>query len=106
LLWDYLELQSVATRSQIEILAGYARCSLEHARLIAMISDDAADQYRNELIAQRKSAIDFSKNVPRAHCHWAFISKSCNHSHLATIRFRVASARSSTMRYHRCGRHR
>jgi cytochrome P450/NADPH-cytochrome P450 reductase len=66
LLRDYVELQSVATRSQIAAMAQYTQCPPEQAMLQALTGDDdaAAARYRDEVMTPRKSAIDLLEQCP------------------------------------------
>ncbi len=66
LLRDFPELQAVATRSQIEILAEHTPCPPERARLAALAGDDeaAAARYRDDVMARRKSLIDLLEETP------------------------------------------
>ena len=66
LLRDFPELQAVATRSQIEILAAHTPCPPERARLTALTGDDeaAAAHYRDDVMARRKSLIDLLEETP------------------------------------------
>jgi cytochrome P450 / NADPH-cytochrome P450 reductase len=66
LLGEYVELQAVATRSQIETLAGYTQCPPEQARLAALAGRDeaAAARYRDEVLARRVTLIDLLEECP------------------------------------------
>jgi cytochrome P450/NADPH-cytochrome P450 reductase len=56
LLGDYVELQDVASRKQIQALAAHTRCPHTRPKLEALASDDA--RYRTEVFAKRKSVFD------------------------------------------------
>ncbi len=60
LLASYVELQDVATRSQIQTLADYIECPPEKAALLALAGDDEASvaRYREEILARHVSLID------------------------------------------------
>jgi cytochrome P450/NADPH-cytochrome P450 reductase len=66
LLADYVELQDVATRSQIQTLADYTECPPEKIRLAAMAGNDEASiaRYKEEVLAKRKSLIDLMEEFP------------------------------------------
>jgi cytochrome P450 / NADPH-cytochrome P450 reductase len=66
LLRDYPELQSVATRSQIETMAAYTQCPPERSKLLDLIdeSDTGVGHYRDEVMARRKSVIDLLEECP------------------------------------------
>jgi cytochrome P450/NADPH-cytochrome P450 reductase len=60
LLADRVELQQVATRSHIQILAEHTRCPVTKPKLIALSGEDAAaaERYRIEVLEPRKSIFD------------------------------------------------
>ncbi|MFN0124318.1 MAG: bifunctional cytochrome P450/NADPH--P450 reductase [Blastocatellia bacterium] len=60
LLRDYVELQDVATRSQIQTLADYTECPPHKIRLAALCGEDeaSATRYHEEILHPRKSALD------------------------------------------------
>ncbi len=60
LLSDYVELQEVATRKQIGILADYTECPPDKVKLMALSGEDEAGiaRYKEEVLAKRKSLID------------------------------------------------
>ena len=60
LLANYVELQEVATRAQIAILAEHTECPPEKMKLLALVADDEAGQarYREEIFAQHVSPLD------------------------------------------------
>jgi cytochrome P450/NADPH-cytochrome P450 reductase len=66
LLADYVELQDVATRSQIRALAEHTQCPPDKARLLALAGDDEASvaRYRTEVLGKRKSLIDLLDECP------------------------------------------
>jgi cytochrome P450/NADPH-cytochrome P450 reductase len=66
LLGDYVELQDVATRSQIQTLLAYTECPPEKIRLGAWAGDDETSQarYKEEVLARRKSLIDLLEEFP------------------------------------------
>ena len=60
LLSDYVELQDVATRTQIKVLAEHTQCPPDRKKLLALSGDDEASiaRYREEVLEKRKSLID------------------------------------------------
>ena len=66
LLGDYVELQDVATRSQIQTLADYAECPPEKIKLQALLGEDetSAARYKEDVLARRKSVIDLLEEFP------------------------------------------
>ena len=60
LLTDYVELQQVATRKQIQTMAEHTRCPMTRPRLEALSGDDdaAAALYRADVLTRRKSVYD------------------------------------------------
>jgi cytochrome P450/NADPH-cytochrome P450 reductase len=66
LLADYVELQEVATRTQIKVLAEQTECPPEKMRLLALCGDDEASaaRYREEVLAKRKTLIDLLEENP------------------------------------------
>ncbi len=60
LLADYVELQDVATRKQLQLLAEHTQCPPEKRRLHALSAEDEAGAtlYKEEIFAKRKSLID------------------------------------------------
>ncbi|HMV51589.1 MAG TPA: cytochrome P450, partial [Blastocatellia bacterium] len=66
LLADYVELQDVATRSQIQTLADHTECPPEKIKLLALVGDDEASaaRYKEDVLAKRKSLIDLLEEFP------------------------------------------
>src|SRR5579875_2000622 len=66
LLSDYVELQDVATRSQIKRMLEYTECPPEKLHLTALVGDDEASNalYRREVLAKHKSLIDLLEEFP------------------------------------------
>ena len=94
LLADYVELQDVATRSQIKILVDYTQCPPEKRMLQAMAGDDEASvaKYREEVLAKRKSLLDLLEECPACELPFsAFLAL------LAPIRPRYYSISSSPL---------
>ena len=60
LLSDYVELQDVATRTQIKVMAEHTQCPPDKRKLLALSGDDEASvaKYREEVLEKRKSLID------------------------------------------------
>jgi cytochrome P450/NADPH-cytochrome P450 reductase len=66
LLADYVELQDVATRTQIKVLAEQTQCPPDKKKLLALSGDDEASiaRYRVEVMTKRKSLIDLLEEFP------------------------------------------
>ncbi|MCC8961867.1 cytochrome P450 [Bradyrhizobium sp. Pear76] len=66
LLTEFVELQQVATRKQIQIMAEHTRCPVTRPRLMAYVGDDdaSAARYRTEVLARRKSVFDLLEEYP------------------------------------------
>ncbi len=66
LLGDYVELQDVATRSQIQTLVAYTECPPEKIRLEAWVGEDETSQarYKDDVLTRRKSLIDLLEEFP------------------------------------------
>ncbi len=66
LLANYVELQDVATRSQIKIMAEHTQCPPDKRKLQAFSGDDEQSnaRYREEVLAKRKSLIDLMVEFP------------------------------------------
>jgi cytochrome P450/NADPH-cytochrome P450 reductase len=66
LLANYVELQDVATRKQIKVLADHTECPPEKRALLALCGDDAvsAEKYRQEVLTKRLSLIDLLEIFP------------------------------------------
>lgn len=62
LLSDYVELQDVATRSQIQTLIEYTECPPHRIQLLALAQDD--DRYKEEVLTKRKSVLDLLEEYP------------------------------------------
>ncbi|VIO71124.1 bifunctional cytochrome P450/NADPH--P450 reductase [Bradyrhizobium ivorense] len=60
LLTEFVELQQVATRKQIQIMAEHTRCPVTKPKLLAYAGEDdaSAERYRSEVLAKRKSVFD------------------------------------------------
>src|SRR6202789_3505355 len=56
LLTEFVELQDVATRKQIQIMSEHTRCPVTKPKLLAFVGDDAtsAERYRAQVLAMRK----------------------------------------------------
>jgi cytochrome P450/NADPH-cytochrome P450 reductase len=63
---DFVELQQVATRKQIQMLAEHTRCPVTRPRLLAYVGDaaDANERYRAEVLGKRKSVFDLLEEYP------------------------------------------
>jgi cytochrome P450/NADPH-cytochrome P450 reductase len=66
LLTEFVELQQVATRKQIQIMSEHTRCPVTKPKLLAFTGDDAAaaERYRNDVLAKRKSVFDLLEEHP------------------------------------------
>ena len=66
LLTEFVELQQVATRKQIQIMSEHTRCPVTKPKLLAFVGDDAAsaERYRAEVLAKRKSVFDLLEEHP------------------------------------------
>src|SRR3954447_1753194 len=66
LLTDFVELQQVATRKQIQIMSEHTRCPVTKPKLLAYVGDDAAasEHYRTDILGKRKSVFDLLEEHP------------------------------------------
>jgi cytochrome P450 / NADPH-cytochrome P450 reductase len=66
LLTEFVELQQIATRKQIQIMAEHTRCPVTKPKLLAYVGDDdeSAERYRTEVLARRKSVFDLLEEYP------------------------------------------
>jgi cytochrome P450/NADPH-cytochrome P450 reductase len=66
LLTDFVELQQVATRKQIQIMSEHTRCPVTKPKLLAYVGDDtaASERYRSDILARRKSVFDLLDEHP------------------------------------------
>jgi cytochrome P450 / NADPH-cytochrome P450 reductase len=66
LLTEFVELQQVATRKQIQIMSEHTRCPVTKPRLLGFVGDDAAsvERYRAEIFEKRKSVFDLLEDHP------------------------------------------
>jgi cytochrome P450/NADPH-cytochrome P450 reductase len=66
LLTEFVELQQVATRKQIQIMSENTRCPVTKPKLLAYVGDDAAstERYRTEVLGKRKSVFDLLDEHP------------------------------------------
>ncbi|MEH2475854.1 cytochrome P450/NADPH-cytochrome P450 reductase [Nitrobacteraceae bacterium AZCC 2161] len=66
LLTEFVELQQVATRKQIQIMAEHTRCPMTKPKLLSYVGDDAAasERYRAEILSKRKSVFDLLEEHP------------------------------------------
>ena len=66
LLTDFVELQQVATRKQIQIMSEHTRCPVTKPKLVAYLGDDAGstERYRSEILGKRKSVFDLLEEHP------------------------------------------
>ncbi|HEV2655880.1 MAG TPA: NADPH--cytochrome reductase, partial [Ktedonobacteraceae bacterium] len=66
LLATYVELQDVATRTQIGVLAEHTQCPPDKKKLLALCGDDEASSalYRTEVLSRRLALIDLLEAYP------------------------------------------
>ena len=66
LLRDYVELQEVATRQQIQILAENTECPPHKIQLLGLTGEDetSGERYREEILNKRKSVLDMLEEFP------------------------------------------
>lgn len=66
LLGEFVELQQVATRKQIQIMSEHTRCPMTRPKLEALTGDDPAstELYRSEILAKRKSVYNLMEEYP------------------------------------------
>jgi cytochrome P450/NADPH-cytochrome P450 reductase len=66
LLTEFVELQQVATRKQIQIMSEHTRCPVTKPKLLAFVGDDAAsaERYRTQVLGMRKSVFDLLEEHP------------------------------------------
>src|ERR1700704_1309357 len=66
LLSEFVELQQVATRKQIQIMSEHTRCPVTKPKLLAYVGDDAVSSkhYRSDILARRKSVFDLLDEHP------------------------------------------
>jgi cytochrome P450 / NADPH-cytochrome P450 reductase len=66
LLTDFVELQQVATRKQIQIMSEQTRCPVTKPKLIAYLGEDplSAERYRSDILGKRKSVFDLLEEHP------------------------------------------
>lgn len=66
LLTEFVELQQIATRKQIQIMSEHTRCPMTKPKLLAYVGDDAAssERYRSDVLAKRKSVFDLLEEHP------------------------------------------
>jgi cytochrome P450/NADPH-cytochrome P450 reductase len=66
LLSEFVELQQVATRKQIQIMSEHTRCPVTKPKLLALVGDEAAatERYRSDILAKRKSVFDLLDEHP------------------------------------------
>jgi cytochrome P450/NADPH-cytochrome P450 reductase len=66
LLTEFVELQQVATRKQIQIMSEHTRCPMTKPKLEALIGDELAstELYRSEILAKRRSVYSLLEEYP------------------------------------------
>ena len=63
---DFVELQQVATRKQIQIMSEQTRCPVTKPKLVAYLGEDplSAERYRSDILGKRKSVFDLLEEHP------------------------------------------
>src|SRR5260221_2417683 len=66
LLTEFVDMQQVATRKQIQIMSENTRCPVTKPKLLAYVDDDSAstERYRTEVLGKRKSVFDLLEEHP------------------------------------------
>ncbi len=66
LLTEFVELQQIATRKQIQIMSENTRCPVTKPKLLAYTGDDeaSAERYKSDVLARRKSVFDLLEEHP------------------------------------------
>ena len=66
LLTDFVELQQVATRKQIQMMSEHTRCPVTKSKLFALLGEDGAqsERYQAEILDKRKSVFDLLEEHP------------------------------------------
>ena len=66
LLGEFVELQQIATRKQIQIMAEHTRCPVTKPKLLGLVGEEAVadERYRAEVLARRKSVFDLLEEFP------------------------------------------
>jgi cytochrome P450/NADPH-cytochrome P450 reductase len=66
LLSEFVELQQVATRKQIQIMSEQTRCPVTKPKLLAYVGEDFAstERYRADILGKRKSVFDLLEEHP------------------------------------------
>jgi cytochrome P450 / NADPH-cytochrome P450 reductase len=88
LLTEFVELQQVASRKQIQTMAAHTRCPVTKPKLATLASDDEA--YRADVLARRKSAFDLLEQFPACELPFAAFLESL--SPLAPRYYSISSA--------------
>ena len=66
LLTEFVELQQVAARRHIQVMAENTRCPMTKPKLLALCGEDdeATERYRSEVLAKKKSVFDLMQEHP------------------------------------------
>lgn len=66
LLTEFVELQQIATRKHIQVMADNTRCPMTKPKLLALCGEDAqsSERYRSEVLARRKSVFNLLQEHP------------------------------------------
>ncbi len=92
LLSEYVEVQDVASRKHIRVLAEATRNPEEKARLLALAGDDEVSRarYRDDVLAKRKSVLDLLEELPA--CDLSFEQYLSMLSRLAPRYYSISSS--------------
>jgi cytochrome P450/NADPH-cytochrome P450 reductase len=96
ILTEYVELQAIATRKQVQMLAAHTRCPVSRPKLdlLAAEAADGADAYRSDVLARRKSVLDLLEEFPA--CELPFGSYLEMLPQLAPRYYSISSGRSAS----------
>jgi len=66
LLAEFVELQQVATRKQIQIMSEHTRCPATKPKLLGLVGEDtvSSERYRADILGKRKSVFDLLEEYP------------------------------------------
>ncbi len=102
LLTEFVELQQIATRKQIQIMSEHTRCPVTKPKLVAYVGDDVAssERYRAEVLSRRKSVFDLLEEHPA--CELPFHAYLEMLSLLAPRYYSISSSPSPSLDGTRC----
>jgi hypothetical protein len=103
LLTEFVELQQVATRKQIQIMSEHTRCPVTKPKLLAYVGDDAAstERYRSDILASANRCSTCWRSIRPANCRSTPISKCCRCWRRAIIRSRRRRRATLALQRHR-----